>query len=293
MFLLIDEIDIASYADDNTPYATGHCPIVINKLEAACKKLFEWFKNNGMKANPTKCNFLSSLEEKTQICLEKCSIKTSASQKLLGITIDKKLTFNEHVSKLCDKASMKINALARICPFMPHEQRKILMNAYFLSQFGYCPLVWMNHSREMNNRINHLHERTLRIVYEDYQSSFQQLLDKDKSVTIHQRNLRILAFEIYKTKNNLSPNIMNEIFKWKQPHYCLRNNDSLLSRNVKSVLYGTESITALAPKIWNLLPADIKNSQSSHQFKEKIRTWSTNKCPCRLCKRYIQNVGFI
>ena len=112
-----------------------------------------------MKANPKKCNFLSSLEANTQIFLDECNIKTSVSQKVLGVTIDKKLSFNEHVSNLCDKVSKKINALVRIFSFMSLEQRKVLMNAYFLSQFGYFPLVWMSHSREMNKPIVFMKER--------------------------------------------------------------------------------------------------------------------------------------
>ena len=72
------------------------------------------------------------------------------------------------------------------------------MNAYFMSQFGYCPLVWMNHSRKLNNRINGLHDRALSLVYNDFSSSFSELLEKDKSVTIHRRNLQTLAYEIFK-----------------------------------------------------------------------------------------------
>ena len=77
------------------------------------------------------------------------------------------------------------------------------MNAFITSQFGYCPLVWMFHSREMNNRINRIHERSLRIVYKNKQSTFQELLDRDKSVSVHHSNIRKLAIEIFKVKNNL------------------------------------------------------------------------------------------
>ena len=69
-----------------------------------------------------------------------------------------------------------------------------------MSQFRYCPLVWMNHSRTLNNRINGLHERALSLVYNDFSSSFSELLEKDKSVTIHRRNLQTLAYEIFNVK---------------------------------------------------------------------------------------------
>ena len=69
-----------------------------------------------------------------------------------------------------------------------------------MSQFGYCSLVWMNHSGILNNRINGLHKRALSLVYNDFSSSFSGLLEKDKSVTIHHRNLQTLAYEIFRVK---------------------------------------------------------------------------------------------
>ena len=82
------------------------------------------------------------------------------------------------------------------------------MNSFFISQFNYCPLVWLCHSRLMNNKINRLDEKCLRIVYSDKTSSFKELLEKDGSVTIHKRNLQVLATEMFKVYRNLSPNIV-------------------------------------------------------------------------------------
>ena len=81
-----------------------------------------------------------------------------------------------------------------------------------MSQFNYCPLVWMFHDRNLNNKINKMHLRALRIAYRDYESDFETLLKRDNSVTVHQRNLRLLMVEIYKTKENLNPEFMKDIF---------------------------------------------------------------------------------
>ena len=89
-------------------------------------------------------------------------------------------------------------------------QCRSIMKAFICSQFGYCPLVWMFHSRKINNRVNSLHKRALRVVYRDYNATFSKLLSKDKSVTIHQRNLQLFATEIFKTKNELNPKIMEK-----------------------------------------------------------------------------------
>ena len=139
-------------------------------------------------------------------------IECENSVKLLGITIDTKLDFSKHVSTLCRKASQKLHALARILNFMSHDKLRLLMKAFIESQFGYCPLVWMFHSRTLNNRINRLHERALRLVYKEPILTFEELLRKDNSFTIHHRNLQKLATEMYKIKNDRSPTLMKFIF---------------------------------------------------------------------------------
>ena len=101
------------------------------------------------------------------------------------------------------------------------------MKAFIESQFGYCPLIWIFCGRNLNNRINHLHERLLRIVYNDYESSFQELLELDNSVSIHHRNIRLLAIELFKVKYFLSNQIMSELFD-------LRNNLFTWSVNVEN-----------------------------------------------------------
>ena len=86
------------------------------------------------------------------------------------------------------------------------------MEAFIESQFNYCPLVWMFHSRTLNNRINCLHEKALRLVYKDDHCSFEAVHNKDNAVSTHHRKLQILVIEMYKVKNNLSSTIMSTIF---------------------------------------------------------------------------------
>ena len=106
-------------------------------------------------------------------------------QKLLGVHIDRTLSFHEHFSNLCKKPGRKLSVLARLSSYMTLTQRRLLMKSFIAGQFGYCPLVWMFHGRVLNRKINHLHERSLRIVYKDSVSSFHELLQKDHSFTIH------------------------------------------------------------------------------------------------------------
>ena len=117
----------------------------------------------------------------------------SKKQKLLGAQIDRTLSFDEYIASLCKKAGKKLFVLARLSNFMYAIKKQVLMKAFIESQFGYCPLIWMFHSRGVNNKINHLHKRSLRIVYKDNISSFEDLRKRDKSFTIHQRNIQSLT----------------------------------------------------------------------------------------------------
>ena len=143
-------------------------------------------------------------------------VKSSSTEKLLGIQIDPDLTFVKHISSICDKVGKKINALSHLVNYMSLDKCRMVMKAFIKSQFDCCPLIWMFHSRTFNNKINRLHERALRIVCSYYKSSFCELLEKDKSFSIHHKNIQSLAIEIYKFLHNLSPCIMNNIFKVNQ-----------------------------------------------------------------------------
>ena len=157
----------------------------------------------------SKCHLLVTTNTAVSANIEEFVINNSNKEKLFGIKIGTNLSSENKVSSLCKKASQKLHALARIVNYMDLSKRKSLMKAFITSQFNYCPLIWMFHSRELNNRITRIHERALRLVYQDNSLSFAELLEKDNSVTIHQRNLLVPATEIFKLKNGLALEIMN------------------------------------------------------------------------------------
>ena len=155
------------------------------------------------------------------------------------------------------------------------------MRPFIESQFAYCPLVWMCCDKTSDNRINHLHERAHRTVYNDNVSAFEQLLEKDNSETIHVRSLRILATELYKTKENLAARIMHEIFEQRNIQCNLRSQTDFQLASVKTVDCGLRALRYLSPKIWNIVPFEIKNSETLSQYKMRIKSWKPTHCPCQ------------
>ena len=195
---------------------------------------------------------------------------------------------------ICKKAYRKLSALSRITNYMELPKRRILMNAFFKAQFNYCPIIWMFHSRCLNNKINRLHERCLRMICNDKISNFEELLNKDNSVSIHYSNIHALAIEMYKVANDMSPEIMNEVFKLRNtPHYNLRHTSLFSTEPIHSVFNGTESAPYLGLKIWEQIPAEIKNKDSLDGFKNEIKKWKPSECPCRICKTFVPTLGFV
>ena len=148
-------------------------------------------------------------------------------------------------------------------------------------------------SRRLNSKINSIHERALRITYQDHISTFQELLNKDNSVSIHHRNFQALATEMFKIHRGLSPDILREIFVRKISLYNLRRNNTFERRQVHSVYHSTELLSFLGPKIWDLAPLELKQLESLEIFKLKIKKWIPFESPCRLRRTYIQQVGFV
>ena len=271
MFLIHSDIDIANFADDNTPYLSAkNVEDVIESLDRASVSLFRWFENRLLKGNAEKCHFLVSTSLEVTLNVNNFKIKNSDCEKLLAVKFDSKLRFDQHIIDLCRRASRKIHALARVTPFMTLSEQRLLMNSFFKTQFNYCPLIWMCHSRENNRKINQLHERCLRTIYNDKQSSFNELLEKDGSVSMHERNLKFLATEMYKINNGLSTPLMKDIFPINRNPYILGKNSQFSRSQINTWYHGTESISNLGPKIWHHVLSNLKEINELDKFKKAI-----------------------
>ena len=176
----------------------------------------EWFKINSLKANPGKFQFmvLGNKDERSfNIHINNVQIKNSNKVTLLGIIIDKNLTFKTHISELCRRASYKLHSLRRIRKYLTVEKAKLLANAFINSQFNYAPLIWMFANKSSIDKTLKIYKRTLQIVYDVYDESYKNLLNRNDDISIHQKHLRYFAIEVYKSLT------MDQVKSWIHMEY--------------------------------------------------------------------------
>ena len=158
--------------------------------------------------------------------------------------------------------------LKRVAQFLLFKTRRILFKAFIESQLKYCPLVWMFHGRQINDKISKLHERALKIVYNDTITSFEELLIKDKTFTIHHQNT-----------NNLPGGNLSEFYVRSNHNYSLYSTSELTVPNINTVFKGQNSISYFGSVIWSSIPTELKGINSFQVFKPEIKAWRPTNCP--------------
>ena len=163
---------------------------------------------------------------------------------------------------------------------MNSDKYDLLINSVIKSHFSYSPLIWMFFNRKSLQKFNKIQERYLRLMTNNYQLSYEDLLDLTNEISPHQRCLNSLMTKVYKCLNGISPDIMNDTLAVSKHRY-----------NTRHYSYGWNSILYRANQIWNLLSRQVKNSVNLDSFKLKINQWRCVECPCTLCKIYLPNLG--
>ena len=243
--------------------------------------MLDWFKFNSLKANPDKFQFMvlgANKNKSFSINIRGINIPSKNEVTLLGITIDHELKFNKHIEDICKRASFKLYVLNRIKKYVGTDKARIFANAFIESQFNYAALIWMFASKMAINKICKLHYRTF--VYNEYDKSYEELLEMNKSTSIHQGHLQFLAIEVYKTLIHLNPEFMWSYFSEKPLPYNVRNGNSLQSRHAELYRFGINSLRFRGSRLWNNLPFSVKNSETLTEFKNKLNI----HCTCIVCR---------
>ena len=287
LFLWLENSELHNFADDNTITCfSDTLTDLIKNLKEESEKATLWFKDNMMIVNPEKFQAIiidrkGQNNNPTSLKINGNEIHSEESVTLLGLKIDSKLNFEEHISKLCSKSAGQLNALVRLKSYLGFEEKKILVNSFIYANFNYCPLVWHFCSKKSLYKIESIQKRALRFLFNDYESSYDTLLKKSEKCTMEVKRLRTMTLEIFKTLHDLNPPFMKNLIH-KRNNANKRKNDLVIpTRN--SVVFGDNSLRCYGPHIWNTLPEHIKAETSFEKFKEFLSTWYGPSCKCNAC----------
>ena len=210
-------------------------------------------------------------------------IPAESSVKLLGVHIDYSLCFNEHISETCKKAGRKLNVLRRLSNVFGEEEKLKMFQAFIVSHFNLCPLVWHCCSTTNAKKIETLQERALRFVYNDFVSSYSDLRAKANRPLMYVQRLRYMMTEVYKIINKEGPTYLHGLFSIKETCYNTRDLYILEQPKDNTVKYGFNSITYQGARLWNFLDDKIKQCNNIQDFKYLITKWQGPNCNCANC----------
>ena len=194
---------------------------------------------------------------------------------MLGVSIDKHLTFNDHISSSCSKAARQLNAFARISKHLNLDSRRVIHQSFILSNFNYCPLVWHFCGKTNNKKLEKIQERSLRILYDDYDSTYEDLLCNNRSSTLLLSRLKTLLLETFKSLRHTNAECLHDIFNPKMAPYDLRTtNIEQPKRNTTT--HGLRSFSYLGSRLWNNLVNDFPFlcHVDYNGFKDFIKDWT-------------------
>ena len=290
MFLFItdSEVSICNYADDNTLYTADRDPsTMMKRSQDSMAVISAWYRDNGLQLNADKCqlivlkgmkrvDFTFNIEIGTEKLFEVEQVK------LLGIKIDNRLSYREHVDALCKRISAKINALKRISPFLKDDQRQAIVNSFVSSELNYCPLVWSFTSKTSLAKLQNLQDRV------------ERMSPGHDHVSIHRRNCETLLKEVYKTKHSLNPSYMQDVFRFRNSAaYSIRVPRDLDRFRVRTTRHGLQTASYIGAQLWDALPITVRDAETLPVFSSRVREMQNLNCRCRLCAERIAGVGFI
>ena len=223
-------------------------------LELESEIPMNWFKYNHMIVNPGKFQAIIFDKHKGNDYIIQITntnqkeTKAVSKVKLVGIEIGDKLNFNHHINNICKSASNQY--------LLGFTERKALVNTFLMSNFNYYSLLWNFSGAQSLNEIENLQKRALRFFLNDYDNTYEDLLETAGYPNMNLKRQRTLCIDIYKTLNKLNPGYMNDIFKFRNTDRLTREKDKLNLEIPKpnQATFGTRSISSYGPKIGNALP---------------------------------------
>ena len=134
------------------------------------------------------------------------------------------------------------------------------------------------------SRVQNINFRSLQVVHNTYDTTYDELLSMNRDVSIHQRHLRFLFTEVFKSVNNLNPHFMHDYFKTIFFPFDLRKGNTLDLPPAHSTRHGTNSLLFRGSLLWTNFPRKIKESLSTEEFKKRLKEHGALPCSCAVCR---------
>ena len=273
LFFNVKCAKLHAYADDEQIYDSDKDPLELDKrIQNQVSAANLWFDNNGMIANATKHQAMILGQTDHQF-----SFPTKDSLDLLGMTIDKELRFNDHITTICKKINNQFNVMMRFNNLISKEIMMKLYKACILPHFHYCSTVWHFCGSRNTDKLEALNKRILRYILKDKTSDYKKLLEKSGTVSLYNKRLQNMLLVVYKSLHfNDYPRYLKDLFTLRSVTYSLRGTDILALPKPLTTTYGLHSVRYLASRTWNSLPDTYRLDTSPNEFKNKIRKLNFN-----------------
>ena len=281
IYATITRSSLYNYAYDNTiAVICDTKQDAIDALSQESELAVDWFKVNMMEANPTKFQaiILRNVDDSTNIPIRDNIVPSAKQVKLLGVTIDDKLDFHQHVSIICRRAGAQLRILQRLSSYIDETSRMSILRCFVLSNFNYCSLVWNFCGAEYTSKMGRIQFRALKFVYNDFNTSYTELLARANLPTLQLHRKREILVEVFKSVNKMSPSFMWDLFKVKDITYNLRSNRNVCLNHCRTKRYGLDSLSYHGAHLWNLLPNDMKKCKDLDICKASVRNWNEPMC---------------
>ena len=286
-FVISNSCRIYNYADDNSiSYHHKNLNVIKVTLEQALDEALNWFKGNYLQANPCKFQAIYfSRNKETQLVLSAgdTEIVSETTVKMLGVQIDNDMSFRTHVSSICKKASGQMKALSRMSNMLSIQSKTDIYNAFIMSNFMYCMLVWHLCGTANSMKIEKIQERCIRFIYLDYKSTYNELLGKSGKVSFYVLRLRNLGNFVFDVLQKTVPAFLHDLFELHVTNFNLRDNKKITLKQFATMKFGFNSLQYHGAKIYNQLPPQIKLCTMAKDFKNALRKWDGPKCQCGYC----------
>ena len=285
MYIMNNECDIYNYADDNTICSESkHLEDIKRNIESQAELFIKWFESNYMKVNPDKFQaIVFGTNDEIVFTVGDQQVKSQNEVKLLGVTFDVKLKFETHASDMCKKAGKQLSVMKRLSNTLTEDGKLLLYNTFIFSNFNYCSLIWHFCPMNCTIKMEKIQKRSLRFVYNDFNSSYKCLMDRCNKSTLFVNRQRMMLLYVYKMLNNAVPLYLCNSFQLDNNMYNTRCFRKVKQPCFKTITHGRNAMLYQGAQMWNVLPNDFKMKDSYGSFKAALSKWKGNVCVCNVC----------